>query len=50
MRGLSIVEDDNFLKLYDACLSHDGIIDGSHPAEAYIIAIDCYRALYDQNE
>ena len=50
MRGLSIVEDDNFLKLYDACLSHDGIIDGSHPAEAYIIAIDCYRALYDQTE
>ena len=44
-RGLEIADETDFRKLLGVCQQHDGIIDSSHPAEAYIIAIGCYDAL-----
>jgi len=38
---------DNFLKLLKVCQENDGIIDSSHPAEAYIIAIECGIAIHN---
>ena len=46
VQGLAIAEDPNFHKIYLACAQQDGIIDSSHPAEAYIIAIKVWNALY----
>ena len=49
-RGLEIADETDFRKLLGACQQHDGIIDSSHPAEAYIIAISCYDALVDPSD
>ena len=47
MRGLEVADDPTFQKMLDVCRSHDGIIDGSYPAEAYIIAIGCRGTVQD---
>ena len=46
VQGLAIAEDPNFHKIYLACAQQDGIIDSSHPAEAYIIAIKCWQSIF----
>ena len=46
VQGLAIADDSNFLKIYDVVAKQDGIIDSSHPAEALIIAIKVWNALY----
>lgn len=44
--GIEIADQKTFQKLLKVCQENDGIIDSSHPAEAYIIAIKCWQSIF----
>ena len=44
--GMEIADQKTFQKLLKVCQENDGIIDSSHPAEAYIIAIKCWQSIF----
>jgi hypothetical protein len=47
MIGMDIADQKTFQKLLKVCQENDGIIDSSHPAEAYIIAIKCWQSIFE---